>query len=74
MGPKPSEGSEVAHKLKNTGLDHNFPRFEETVSTRRSIQVQLVEKTQRFPRTTGRESSPRSGDHERSQDWSSEGL
>ena len=24
MGPKPSEGSEVAHKLKNTGLDHNF--------------------------------------------------
>lgn len=49
MGPKPSEGSEVAHKLKNTGLDHNFPRFEETVSTRRSIQVQLVEKTQHFP-------------------------
>ena len=31
MGPKPSEGSEVAHKLKNIGLDHNFPSFEETV-------------------------------------------
>ena len=29
MGPKSSEGGEVAHKLKNTGLDHSFPSFEE---------------------------------------------
>lgn len=30
MGSKPSEGSEIAHKLKNTCLDYNFPSFEET--------------------------------------------